>query len=48
MIGAKVKEGNVRRTISIPESLDKKIRTKYTKQGDFSRVIIEAVEAYIE
>jgi hypothetical protein len=43
MATAKPKKGNIRITVSIPETLDVEIRKHYFKQGDYSNFVIDAL-----
>jgi|WetSurMetagenome_2_1015567.scaffolds.fasta_scaffold67899_3 hypothetical protein len=48
MVNAEVKEGNVKKTISIPEEMDKAIKGHCKKQGDYSNYIIDAVKEKLQ
>jgi hypothetical protein len=48
MIGAKVKQGNIRVAVSIPIEIDTKIRLLYRKQGDYSRITTAALTSYLQ
>ena len=48
MASAKVKEGNVKLTISLPESTNVQIRPYCMKQGDLSRIVNEGLNLWLQ